>query len=121
MKKTVLSILLLFVVCMTHAQSPNLQNAQLIEFSVQYIPTKPLGNGHPRTEPPTVYIDDYTLYFEASHPDYTLIIKDEDGDVVYTTPVYTAQNQVVLPSTLSGDYEIEIIDDDLLFVGWINL
>lgn len=80
-----------------------------------------LGNGHPRTEPPTVYIEDYTLYFEASHPDYTLIIKDEDGDVVYTTPVYTALTQVVLPSTLSGDYEIEIIDDDLLFVGWINL
>ena len=49
MKKTVLSILLLFVVCMTHAQSPNHQNAQLIEFSVQYIPTKPLGNGHPKS------------------------------------------------------------------------
>ena len=46
MKKTVLSFLLLFVVCMTHAQSPNHQNAQLIAFSVQYIPTKPLGNGH---------------------------------------------------------------------------
>jgi hypothetical protein len=29
MKKIVLSILLLFVVCMTHAQSPNLQNANL--------------------------------------------------------------------------------------------
>ena len=84
---------------------------------------QPIGNGHPKSpdETPVVYIEDYTLYFEASHPDYTLIIKDVDGDVVYTTPVYTAQTQVVLPSILSGDYEIEIIAGDLLFVGWINL
>jgi hypothetical protein len=123
MKKTVLSILLLFVVCMTHAQSPNHQNAQLIEFSVQYIPTKPLGNGHPKSpdETPTVYIDDYTLYFEANHPEYVLNIKDEDGDVVYTTVVYSAQTQAVLPSTLSGNYVIELAVDNLLYTGWIEL
>jgi hypothetical protein len=70
---------------------------------------------------PTVYIEDYTLLFETNHPEYVLNIKDEDGDVVYTTVVYSAQTQVVLPSTLSGDYVIELAVDNLLFTGWINL
>ena len=83
----------------------------------------PVGNGYgrPSIEVPLVYIDDYTLTFEAYHPDYTLIIKDEDGDVVYSTTVFSAQTQVVLPSTLSGNYEIQLVMGNWLFTGWINL
>lgn len=84
---------------------------------------QPGGNGHPRSpnETPIVYIDDYTLLFEANHPDYVLNIKDEDGDVVYSTVVSSTQTQVVLPSTLSGDYQIELVMDYWLFKGWIYL
>ena len=84
---------------------------------------QPGGNGLPKTpvQAPTVYIDDYTLLFEASHPDYVLRIKDEDGNVVYTTVVYSAQTLVILPSTLSGDYQIELVMGYWLFKGWINL
>lgn len=84
---------------------------------------QPGGNGHPRSpnETPIVYIDDYTLLFEANHPDYVLNIKDEDGDVVYSTVVSSTQTQVVLPSTLSGDYQIELVMGNWLFMGWINL
>ena len=84
---------------------------------------QPGGNGHPRSpnETPIVYIDDYTLLFEANHPDYVLNIKDEDGDVVYSTVVSSTQTQVVLPSTLSGDYQIELVMGNWLFTGWINL
>jgi hypothetical protein len=57
----------------------------------------------------------------VGHPDYILYIKDEDGDVVFTTTVYSAQTQVVLPSTLSGDYEVELVMGNWLFTGWINL
>ena len=82
-----------------------------------------IGNGHPRSpeETPIVYIDDYTLLFEANHPEYVLNIKDENNIVVYTTMVYSTQTQVVLPSTLSGNYQIELVVDNLLFKGWINL
>lgn len=84
---------------------------------------QPGGNGHPKTPvlAPTVYIDDYTLLFEASHPDYVLNIKDEDGNVVYTTVVYSVLTQVILPSTLSGDYQIELVMGYWLFKGWINI
>ena len=85
----------------------------------------PTSMGHPSGKssitPPTVYIEDYTLTFEVDHPDYILYLKDEDGDVVYTTTVYSAQTQLVLPSTLSGDYEVELVMGNWLFTGWINL
>ena len=83
----------------------------------------PLGHGPAKlpVRPPLVYIEDYTLTFEMGHPDYILYIKDEDGDVVFTTTVYSAQTQVVLPSTLSGDYEVELVMGNWLFTGWINL
>ena len=82
-----------------------------------------LGNGHPRgpIEAPTVYIEDYSLSFEANHPDYVLYIKDEDGDVVYTTTVYSFMTLVPLPYTLSGDYEIELVYGNWLFTGNISL
>ena len=96
---------------------------QLVPLNVYIEDPTSLGNGYPKSpdETPTVYIEDYTLFFETNHPEYVLNIKDEDGDVVYTAVVYSAQTQVVLPSTLSGDYVIEVIEDNLLYTGWINL
>ena len=84
---------------------------------------QPGGNDFPKTPitAPKVYIDDYTLLFEANHPEYVLYIKDEDDNVVYSTVVYSAQTQVVLPSTLSGNYQIELVMGYRLFKGWINL
>ena len=83
----------------------------------------PIGHGLGKTpmRPPVVYLDDHTLSFVTGHPDYTLIIKDEGGDVVYTTTVFSAETEVVLPSTLSGDYEIQLTMGNWLFTGWINL
>ena len=82
-----------------------------------------IGLGNPKSpiEVPTVYIEDYTLSFEVGHPDYVLNIKDEDGEVVYTTTVYSTQTEVVLPSTLSGEYKIELVMGNWLFTGYINL
>ena len=72
-------------------------------------------------DPPTVYLEDYTLIFEADHPEYILYIKDEDDAVVYSTVVSTTVTEVVLPSYLSGDYEIDLVMGYWLFTGWINL
>ena len=118
MKKLLFAILTAFLLCTTVAAM------ELIPLTIcPYENDLPGGNGHPRSpeETPIVYIDDYTLLFEANHPDYVLNIKDEDGDVVYSTVVSSTQKQVVLPSTLSGDYQIELVMDYWLFMGWINL
>ena len=52
---------------------------------------KPLGHGYgkPSIETPKVYIEDYTLSFGINHPEYVLIIKDENGQEVYTTTVFS--------------------------------
>ena len=67
---------------------------------------QPGGPGYPKTPitAPKVYIDDYTLLFEANHPEYVLNIKDEGDNVVYTTTVYSTQTQVVLPSILNSSW-----------------
>ena len=103
--------------------STNVMAWELIPLSVNYDDDMPIGNGQPRSpeETPIVYIDDYTLLFEVNHPEYVLNIKDENNNVVYTTVVYSTQTQVILPSTLSGNYQIELVLDNLQFKGWINL
>ncbi len=125
MKKVLLTILLFTATSMTTLCMSTLSMATklLIPLRVSYDdPSTPFGNHHKSPmQPPTVYIEDFTLSFVADHPDYILNIKDEDGDVVYTTTVYSAMTQVTLPSTLSGDYEIELVMGNWLFTGWINL
>ena len=118
MKKLFLFVLSAFLI------STNLWAKELVPLSVSIEDDEqPIGNGYGKTSmcPPLVYIEDYTLLFEVGHPEYVLNIKDEDGDVVYSTVVYSTQTQVVLPSILSGDYKIELVMGYRLFKGWINL
>ena len=118
MKKLLLMIVGAFML------STSLWAKTLVPLSV-YIEddNSPVGNGYPKspTDPPTVYIEDYTLMFENYHPEYILNIKDEDGIVVYSTVVNSTQTQVVLPSTLSGNYEIKLVLGYWVFTGWIWL
>ena len=98
---------------------------ETIDFDVIFteVDDEPIGNGIPKTpkRPPVVYIEDNTLTFAADHPEYVLFIRDEEGDVVYTTVVSSSVTQVVLPSTLSGEYQIELTMGSWLFTGWIFL
>lgn len=83
----------------------------------------PIGNGYPKApmQAPTVYFEDYSLSFVADHPEYVLNIKDEDGEVVYSTIVTSTEMLVTLPSSLAGEYVIELRMGNWLFTGWINL
>lgn len=117
MKKFLLMIFAAFLL------STSLFAKEVVPFTVHYDDNQPIGHGYGRTpmRPPVVYIEDYTLSFETNHPDYVLTIKDEDGYVVYTTTVFSTDTEVILPSTLSGDYEVNLVMGNWLFTGWINL
>ena len=115
--------LLLFLFC-AFIFGTNLSAQVLIPLTVSIEEDhQAIGNGQPKSPmaAPMVYIDDYTLLFEVNHPEYVLYIKDEDGNVVYSTVVYSTQTQVILPSTLSGNYQIELVMGIWKFTGWINL
>lgn len=94
-----------------------------IPLAVGIIDGMPIGHGYGKSpmRPPVVYIEDHTLSFVMDHPDYELTIKDEDGEVVYSTIVTSAETLVTLPSSLAGEYVIELRMGNWLFTGWIEL
>ena len=115
---------LLLMIASAFMLSTNLWAWELVPLSV-YIDDdeKTIGHSTPKTpiETPKVYIEDYTLSFGINHPEYVLNIKDENGQEVYTTTVFSTQSNVILPSTLSGNYEINLVMSNWSFNGWINL
>ena len=112
-----------FILASCFLLSTHMTAQTIIPFSTQIIDPEPIGHPMPRNPilSPTVYIEDYTLTFLVGHPEYVLYIKDENDAVVYTTVVTSTETLVTLPSTLSGEYKIELVMDNWLFTGWIDI
>ena len=70
---------------------------------------------------PEVSLDDHTLIFDTPCDGCTLRLVDANNNVVYSTVIPTGTTSLVLPSSLSGEYKILIIQDNLYFYGYINL
>lgn len=101
----------------------NLYGADIIGLTIRYdddLPTIPSGNKGP-VRPWYIELDGYELTTSATPCDYTLCLYDEDGEVVYSTFVAEGTTTIVLPSTLSGDYEIRFVDDTYYYYGYIEL
>jgi hypothetical protein len=70
---------------------------------------------------PSVVLDGYEITFLAIHPAYTLNIV-ANGVVVYSVALSPYTTSVVLPSWLSGQYEIQLRPDDYYYLyGYIEL
>ena len=69
------------------------------------------GNQFPKSpvEIPDVSISDHSLFFEDVDFDLMLQLVDEDDDAVYTVFVPANTASVVLPSTLTGEFELQLI------------
>ena len=95
-----------------------------IDLIVGKIDTEEPGNDAPRgpIAVPSASIDGHTLYISA-HPDYVLQLVDpSDGSIVYyEIDLPAGTNQTVLPSTLSGTYEIRLIWGNWYFYCIIDL
>ncbi len=70
---------------------------------------------------PEVSLDGYTLYFNTPCDSCTLRIIDEGGIVAYSTVIPVGCDELVLPSYLSGEYEIQIDFGPYYVVGRIEL
>ncbi len=82
------------------------------------------GSDSPTYAPPRPWYitqDDYILTLPAFEEDYTLELRDENDVVVYTDYVPAGTTQVVLPSTLSGDFELRLVADTYYYIGYISL
>ena len=94
-----------------------------INFNVGYEnPQNPLDDDkRSLTLVPEVEIEDYTLTFYTPCDGCVLRLLDENDIVVYSTIIPTSTTELVLPSYLSGDYEIQIVQGNLYFWGYIIL
>ena len=126
MKKLLFAFLLLIGSAnVTSAQQMEQNNLPKITFQVQI--KKPINGGNPVPKspvtPPDVYLDDHTLYIDSIGSDSTIQLTDDTETVVYSVYVPDGTTTVVLPSTLTGDFELSVIPDDGIyyFCGDITL
>ena len=70
---------------------------------------------------PEISLDGYSVIFDTPCDGCTLRLVDANDNVVYSTVIPTGTTSLVLPSSLSGEYKIEIIQGNLCFYGYINL
>lgn len=79
------------------------------------------GNGKAPARPWLITQNENVLTMSTTPCDYTLTLYDEDGDVVYTAYLPAGTTQIVLPTTLSGDFEIRLEADTYYYFGYILL
>lgn len=96
-----------------------------LDLIAERIKSHPSGNPNGRSiiDVPIVSIDDHTLYISSGHPDYIMqLVDSEDEDnVVYEVLIPANVNCVVLPSSLVGEYVIQLLWGEWRFWGYIEL
>ena len=78
---------------------------------MQIIDESEPGSGNTLAPPRPWYItqDDYVLTLPVFDYAYTLVLLDEDGVVVYSADYSAGTTTAVLPSTLSGEFELRLV------------
>lgn len=96
----------------------------------QQIPMQIINKGgsgsQPTNSPPHPWYitqDENVLTIPAFEDDFTLQLRDEDDTVVYSTIISAGTTQVILPTTLSGEYELRLIPffSTYYYRGYIDL
>lgn len=107
------------------AQEPYsfLEGSLMINFVCEHVNNNSGQINRPRSpiEPPTVYLDGHTLYIYGDGRDFDLQVATDDETVVYSTYVSSSTTEVQLPTTLSGDYVLQLFNGDFVFIGEIEL
>lgn len=70
---------------------------------------------------PLVYLDGNVLTFDEALEGTTVQLLDEDENVIFSDSIDVNQTSLVLPSTLSGTYELQIVYGSIIFYCYIEL
>jgi len=65
--------------------------------------------------------DGNILTLPATSVEYTLELRDENGMLIYSSYVPVGTTQIILPATLSGDFEIHLVTSTYYYIGYIYL
>ena len=131
---SILAVLFIVISAENYAKNQNEVIGNLLKFKMEITETN--GNGGensddeeqgnengPKSTPtqPSIGHATYTLYIYNGCDNTTLRLIDESDNVAFTQYIPTGTTQVVLPSTLSGTYELQIIRGQYLFYTEIGL
>ena len=113
MKQSVLLITFLFLFSIYGYSQSNTQPliyGELLQFEVRW--SGPVSGSLPIHRSPIAYpsvsIDDYILYFYDIDTYFTIQIINDKGELVYTVSKYPDSTTLILPSELSGNFELRI-------------
>mgnify|MGYP007013869406 CR=1 FL=1 len=122
MKKNLLSLISVAFLAIGYSSQAS---AEIVPVPLQVTDIDPttVKEGQQRTPDltPELSMDGHILYFDTPCDGCLLRIIDEDNYVVYSVVIPVGATMHVLPTYLSGDYEIQIIRDNLCFYGYIEL
>ena len=121
MKKKSLIVLFLMVALLPLSSVSVM--ARTINFNVGYEDPQNPKDDDKRTLTlvPEVDLEDYTLTFYTPCDGCVLRLVDENDNVVYSTVIPTGTTNLILPSYLSGNYEIQIVQGNTYYYGNIYL
>jgi hypothetical protein len=122
-KKRLLLFLMIMALLPLSSVRVSAEDPNDIDLEAGYVDPENGQNDYPRTPilVPKVGINGYSLIFYTPCDGCTLRLSDENDNVVYTTIIPTGSTTLVLPSYLSGEYKIEIIQGIYCFWGYITL
>lgn len=93
-----------------------------IDFGIRYVdPTIPKDGPKSPVMPPSVSIDGHTLYLYSGCAGATLQVVNDLDEVVYTTEIPDFIEEIELPDTLVGEYELQILRGNFCFYATIDL
>ena len=124
MKKTILSVLKkVMMVALLLIGGYISSHGSPVQIQMHIIDQSSGGAGPTYAPPRPWYItqDDYVLTMPAFEDDLTLELRDENDVVVYTAYVPAGTTMIVLPSMLSGDFELRLVADTYYYRGYISL
>ena len=121
-KKSLMMMLMMAFLLLTSI-SVSAKQPTDINLEAGYVDPEDEG-GDPHRSPiliPEVGIDNYTLTFYTPCDGCTLRLLDENDNIAFVTMIPVGSTTLVLPSYLSGEYQIQIISGNISFKGYINL
>lgn len=121
-KKSLMMMLMMAFLLLTSI-SVSAKQPTDINLEAGYVDPEDEG-GDPHRSPiliPAVGIDNYTLTFYTPCDGCTLRLLDENDNIAFVTMIPVGSTTLVLPSYLSGEYQIQIISGNICFKGYINL
>ena len=121
MKKCLCLIACLLTVTFVFAQTGGGGNNTPIPFKVINTDSQHNQPSKDIIQIPEVYLDGHTLSFDAAIEGCEVRLLDANENVVFTDFIEENQTSLILPSTLTGIFELQIIRGNIIFYCEIEL